>query len=123
MTFTKEQMAILAKHEENFTRAMNAQWARNPGRAGLTEIYDTLTAATGDNRHRNFNCQSCILRLLRDTGKLYFADKAEMEAELAARAKAGAEAKAVELSDQEAKPVKKATVKTTKKSTKAKAKK
>lgn len=85
MTFNKEQMEVLAKHEENFTRALNARWARNPGRAGLTEIYDALTAATGDNRHRNYNCQACILRLLRDVGKLYFADKAEAEAKAAAK--------------------------------------
>lgn len=80
MTFTKEQLDTLSKWEDHFHTAINADWARNPGRIGMDELYDTLHAATGDNRSRNYNCQSCILHLLQDVGRIYYKDKAEIEA-------------------------------------------
>lgn len=61
--------------------AVKAQWARNPGRAGLQVIWDIYTKATGDQRRFNDNCNHCILSLLQDCGRLYFKDKEELEAE------------------------------------------
>lgn len=107
MTFTDEQMAVLAKYEEHFTTATKANWSRYPGRAALEEILDTLKAATGDRRRLNAACGVCYLNLLKDTGRLYFADKEARIAE-------ANEKKAVELSEKKAKPKKKVTVKTEK---------
>ena len=107
MTFTDEQMAVLAKYEEHFDTAVHANWSRYPGRDALEAILSTLKAATGDRRRLNAACGVCYLNLLKDTGRLYFADK---EARLAA----ANEKKAVELSEKKAKPKKKVTVKTEK---------
>ena len=79
MTFTKDQMEALAPFEEYFRTAVGANWARNPGRENLSRIHGILKSATGDNRRLDANCQHCIVNLLRDTGKAYFADKAEIE--------------------------------------------
>ena len=109
MTFTKEQLNTLSAWEENFRTAVNAQWARNPGRSGLRLIYDIFTSATGDRRRFSDNCNHCILSLLTDCGKLYFQDikEAEMTKESTREVKVSQEAKKV---------VRKARVKTTKKS-------
>lgn len=79
MTFTKDQMEMLSKFEEHFKTAVNADWCRNPGRENLQVIHQILTSATGDRRRLDANCQHCILTLVRDTGKLYFADKEAMQ--------------------------------------------
>lgn len=108
MTFTTEQLKTLSAWEENFRTAVRAQWARNPGRSGLRVIYDIYTTATGDRRRFSDNCNHCILSLLTDCGRLYFQDITE-----AAIAKEST--KAVEVSQEDAKPVRKARVRTTKK--------
>ena len=108
MRFSKEQLQTLSAWEDNFRTAVNARWARNPGRMALRTIYDIYTQVTGDRRRFSDNCSTCILSLLTDCGRIYFADKEE------AIAKRN-DAKAVELSEQAAKPVRKARVKTTRK--------
>lgn len=75
MTFTKDQMEVLSNFEEYFRTAINARWARNPGRTNLSRIHEIFTSATGDTRRLDANCQHCILNLLRDCGKFYFQDK------------------------------------------------
>ena len=108
MTFTTEQLKTLSAWEENFRTAVRAQWARNPGRSGLRVIYDIYTTATGDRRRFSDNCNHCILSLLTDCGRLYFQDITESEL-------AKIPTKAVQVSQEAAKPVRKARVKTTKK--------
>lgn len=110
MRFTEEQLKDLSPWEDNFRTAVNAQWARNPGRSGLKVIYDIFTSVTGDTRRFNDNCNHCILSLLQDCGRIYFQDKQE----LALRA---IPTKAVEVSQEAAEPVKKVAVKTSKKRT------
>lgn len=111
MKLTEEQIKILSKWEDNFNTAVKADWARNPGRAGLQVIHQIFTQATGDTRRLNDNCNHCILSLIQDCGKLYFQEKEEL-------INRQNDAKAVELTMEDAKPVKKAAVKTGKKSTK-----
>lgn len=105
MTFNQEQIKTLSMFESNFRTAVNAQWARNPGRSGLKVIYDIYTSATGDTRRFNDNCNHCILSLLQDCGRIYFKDKEELS-------------KKVEISQEAAEPLKKVEVKTAKKTTK-----
>ena len=105
MIFNDEQFAALAKYESYFTDAVRANWCRYPGRAALDEVHKILHDATGDNRRPNYTCGPCMLNLMRDTGKKYFADK---EARIAAQN----EAKAVELTEKKAKPRKKVKVET-----------
>lgn len=109
MKFTEEQLNAMAPWEENMRIAVEAQWARNPGTQGLRVIWENFTKATGDKRRFNDNCNHCIFSLLVDCGKIYFQDKAELEARKAAT-------KAVEVSQTPKEVVKKAKVKTAKKS-------
>lgn len=109
MTFTDEQLTTLSAWEDNFRTAVNAQWARNPGRSGLKVIYDIFTSVTGDTRRFNDNCNHCILSLLQDCGRIYFQDKQE----LALRA---IPTKEVKVSQDEKQVVKRVKVKVTRKS-------
>lgn len=105
MTFNEEQLKTLSAFEEHFHTAVFKKWSRNPGRTALKVIYDIFTSTTGDRRRYNDNCSNCILDLLTDCGKIYFKDKEE----LLARKN---DAKAVEATLEDAKPVKKVAVKT-----------
>lgn len=101
MTFTKEQIEILSAWEDNFRTAIKAKWARNPGRSALRVIWEIYTKATGDRRPFSDNCDRCIVNLLHDCGVLYYEDVEELSRK-----------KAVSVSQEPAKPVKKARVKT-----------
>lgn len=105
MTFTKEQLDILAKYEDNFRTAINADWSRVVGRTGVATIWDIWVAATGTKIKTNPNCSHCVLMLLKDVGHLYFQDKEEMQW------KAVNEQRKVEASAEE-KPVVRKSVKT-----------
>ena len=113
MTFTQEQLKILSKWEYNFHCAIYADWSPNPGEAYARLIHQIYKTATGDNRRVCYNCQHSLLSLMRDTGTLYFKDKAEMASKKAV----------VETKDTEAEQVPKMTVKTVKKTTKTTKKK
>lgn len=85
MKLTEQQFKTLADYEPYFDTAVRSSWARHPGQTALKEIHGIYTAATGDRRRLNGSCQSCILHLLQDCGRLYFADKAERELDANAR--------------------------------------
>ena len=137
MRFTEEQLNTLSAWEDNFRTAVNAQWARNPGRDGLRVIYDIYTSVTGDQRRFNDNCNHCILSLLQDCGRIYFQDKEEQKAVKACiidkckhrvagtcrltpdeQDKCPLNSKEVQVSQEAAEPVKKVEVKTRKRTTK-----
>ena len=100
MTFNDEQFQALAKYEAYFTDAVNANWCRYPGHAGLLEVHTILTKATNDRRRLNASCGKCNLSLMRDAGRLWFKDRQE-------RIDAQNDKKAVELTETKAKTVKK----------------
>lgn len=80
MTYTKEQMKVLAAWEEHLGTAVRANWARNPGREALRTIHSIYTAATGDRHRLVTTCSRCMLSLLQDAGRVYFRDLEEMKA-------------------------------------------
>lgn len=104
MILTREEIGTLSKWDKNFHDAVYAQWADTPGRSALKTIWEIYTRATGERRRFSDNCSKCIYDLLNDCGKIYFADKTELERLDATRK--------VEMSEAKAKPVKKAPVKT-----------
>ena len=71
-----DEMRELSAWEPLFRTAVNASWASNPGRVALERIAAIYTAATGQPTTQNFSCGTCVLRLLQDTGRLYFAAQA-----------------------------------------------
>lgn len=105
MTFNDEQFQTLSKYEGYFTDAVRANWCRYPGHAALVTVHAILKDATGDRRRLNTSCGVCTLNLMRDAGRLYFADKD-------ARIAADNDKKAVELTEKKAKTRKKVKVET-----------
>lgn len=105
MTFNDKQFQTLAKYEAYFKTAVEAAWCRYPGRDALVEVHAVLKDATGDRRRLNTSCGTCSLNLMRDAGRLFFADKQ-------ARIDAANDKKAVELTEKAARTRKKVTIKT-----------
>lgn len=75
MKFTNKQMAVLSKFEDRMRTAVRSQWASPVSATELQRIVDILNDVTGSNRRANANCASCILEVLTDAGRIYFAQK------------------------------------------------
>lgn len=80
MNFSDKTFDALAPFERHFRTACDSDWCQNPGRSAL----DLMAKALEEIDHRptaiNHACGSCILRVVKRVGYLYFADKAEREA-------------------------------------------
>lgn len=100
MIFTDEQFKALEPFEPYFTTAVRSSWARHPGQPALVTIHSILKKVMDTTLPLNGGCQSCVLNLLKTCGKLFFKDKEE-------RIAMQNEKKAVELSMEEAKPIRK----------------
>lgn len=79
MKFTDEEFAFLSQHEERFHTAVHGDWARNPGSVILRQIHQLWNKKTCSNETLRESCAHCILRLLKEVGTAYFADKEERE--------------------------------------------
>lgn len=77
---TDEQFAALAQYEDRFTTAINAKWCRYPGLAALQTMVSVYNSVTGQTLRLNSGCSRCVLHVVQDTGRLYFAEKARREA-------------------------------------------
>ena len=80
MTMTDEQFQALAQYEDRFTTAINAKWCRYPGLAALQTMVSVYNSVTGQTLRLNSGCSRCVLHVVQDTGRLYFAEKARREA-------------------------------------------
>lgn len=91
MYYTEEQFNALTPVADELRRAIEHNYAHNPGAKTLDAIREAYIAASGTKRYpRNWGCSACVVQLLKDAGRLYFADK---EARIAAaNDKAAAEA-------------------------------
>ena len=87
MTMTDEQFAALAQYEDRFTTAINAKWCRYPGLAALQTMASVLGDVTGRAVRINSGCSRCVLHVVQDAGRVYFAEKARREAVQATMAK------------------------------------
>ena len=81
MNFTDRTFDALAPFERHFRTACDSDWCQNPGRSAL----DLMARSLEEIDHRptaiNHACGSCILRVVKRVGYLWFADKAEREAQ------------------------------------------
>lgn len=82
MKMTEEQIKRLEPFEPYFRTALNANWARHPGQKAMELIHCIYTSVTGERRPLNASCQSCILHLLQDCGRLYYLSKAQLAGNL-----------------------------------------
>ena len=80
MTFTKDQMEVLAKYEPYFHTATKANYTRNPGRVALQEMHGIFKSATNSAIRLNTGCGHCIYNLVKAVGVAYYKDKEELEA-------------------------------------------
>ena len=79
MIFSEEQLKALKPYHKNFETAVESRWARNPGRKALGEIAGIWNEVQGSSEVWDFNCGTCILRLLTECGSAYLADLEEMK--------------------------------------------
>lgn len=77
MKLTQEQFDALAPYERNFDTAINHGWTRFPGGAALDLLHDILLTSTGLNLPLNKSCSHCIMDIVTEVGRIYFADKEE----------------------------------------------
>lgn len=89
---TDEQFAALAQYEDRFRTAIDGGWCRYPGLAALQTMASVYTSVTGQGIRINSGCSRCVLHVVQDTGRVYFAEKARREAEEAAKVKEPGEA-------------------------------
>ena len=77
---TDEQFQALAQYEDRFTTAINAKWCRYPGLTALQTMVSVYNSVTGQTLRLNSGCSRCVLHVVQDTGRLYFAEKERREA-------------------------------------------
>ncbi len=73
--FTEKQMKELSVWEPNMRTAVRSNWARGIGSTAARRMNEIYNAATGAKGTVNASCAGCMLNLLRDVGRLYFAQK------------------------------------------------
>ena len=125
------QFERLAAYEKYMKTAIDSSYPRSPGPRGLREIHAVLREVDPQTPTLNTTCGTCILRLLKKAGRLYFdrkaADEKERAEAVAATMDAASEAwREVATTVKAAKPApapKKAPAKSGTKSTKKPAKK
>lgn len=77
MGLRDEEMKALKPYEKNMETAIRAGWASYPGSAALDTMHAIYKRVTGNDTRLNKSCGACVLGLLRDVGRLYFARKAQ----------------------------------------------
>ena len=75
MQLTDEQFATLAPYEAHFTTALRSSYPRSPGRLALKTIHAILRELEPTTPALNTTCGTCILRVLKKAGTLYFEKK------------------------------------------------
>ena len=77
MILTEEEFKALEPYEKNMGTAVRASWASNPGSSALDLMQTVYGRVSGTAKKINKGCGTCILNLLKDIGRIYFADKEE----------------------------------------------
>lgn len=103
MYYTEEQFNALTPVADELRRAIDHNYAHNPGAKTLDAIREAYISASGTKRYpRNWGCSACVVQLMKDAGRLYFADLDERNAAALEAANAAAAAEATK--EEAAKP-------------------
>lgn len=95
MYYTEEQFNALTPIADELRRAIDHNYAHNPGAKTLDAIREAYISASGTKRYpRNWGCSACVVQLMKDAGRLYFADLDERNAAALEAANAAAAAEA-----------------------------
>lgn len=76
---TDNQLARLTAYEQYFATALRSNYPRSPGPRALREIHAVLCEVDPTTPVLNTTCGTCILRVLKKAGRLYF-DRKEADA-------------------------------------------
>lgn len=74
---TEEQYNALAPYEQNFKTAIECQYSRYPGADGVDTMFRIWKEITNTRMNINRSCSVCILHLIQDVGRLWYAEKAK----------------------------------------------
>ena len=70
----KQNVKYLKNYEQDMITALFHQYCRQIPTSTLMEIDRIYAEETGKTLKTNFSCSGCILRLMKETGKIYFKD-------------------------------------------------
>jgi hypothetical protein len=82
---TDEQFAALAQYEDRFRTAIDGGWCRYPGLAALQTMASVYASVTGRGIRINSGCSRCVLHVVQDAGRIFFAEKERRTAEETAK--------------------------------------
>ena len=71
---TKQDYELLGRYEMHFVRAMESSYCRYIPLSDMKRMVE-IYKQTSPNAHYNIACAKCKLNLLKDVGRLYFAEK------------------------------------------------
>ena len=78
MKLTPEQFQALSPYADEFKRAIASNYCKAPSTPELKQIREIYVAATGAKGYpMSFGCTYCVLQLMKDAGRLYFAESDE----------------------------------------------
>ena len=75
--FTNDEIKFLEQFEDNFTRALDADYVRGAALSDLEQMRTIWERVTGKSYHLNTSCGSCVLTFFKQIGGEYRKQKAE----------------------------------------------
>lgn len=94
---TAEQFESVRHLEKHFLTAMRSQWCSYPGRESLENAKALLDSVTGHQHPLSLGCGICMVNLMAELGRIYFATKDSMAAAVVSEAPSTGELKKVEV--------------------------
>ena len=70
----KQNIKYLKDYEQDMITSLFHSYTRQIPQSTLIEMDRIYTEETGKTLRTNFSCSSCILKLMKSVGKLYFKD-------------------------------------------------
>ena len=68
----KQNIKYLKEYEQDMITSLFHSYTRQIPQSTLIEMDRIYTEETGKTLRTNFSCSGCILKLMREVGKLYF---------------------------------------------------
>lgn len=75
--FTNDEIKFLEQFEDNFTRALDADYVRGAALSDLEQMRTIWERVSGKDYHLNTSCGNCVLAFFKLIGGEYRKQKAE----------------------------------------------
>ena len=75
--FTNDEIKFLEQFEDNFTRALDADYVRGAALSDLEQMRTIWERVTGKSYHLNTSCGNCVLAFFKQIGGELRKQKAE----------------------------------------------